>query len=79
MPITEFHDRSNKPIYTGDIVQYRLSKLNSGPDIGVVIKTKHDVLICWLKDKEYFLGNSLVMRSNIEEYITIVDTRDREK
>lgn len=44
---TEFHDRSGKPLYTGDIAQYRLSlaaKKNGGPWTVKIVRNKKGVV-----------------------------------
>ena len=77
MSKTEFIDKAGKPIYTGDIVQYRLSlnaKRGGGPWTMQVHKTKKGIK---LVDPETKSGN-LFLRINIVEYISIIYTSQRE-
>lgn len=74
MTETGFNDRSKKPIYIGDILEYRLS-LNSkkgGPTRCTIINTKKGL-------KLSFDGglSGWIMRKSYEQYIAIIDTSRR--
>lgn len=76
---TEFNDRSGKPIYTGDIVQWRLGKFakkSSGPTLFQVIKVKKGIRLTPAHTPQ---ENGWEPRKNQEEFLTIVDTRYREE
>ena len=76
MAQTEYKDRSGKPIYTGDIVQYKLSS----PSKCIIVKSKRGIFLCFIRAAEqYSLKDSLPMRSNLEQHISIIDTRNREE
>ncbi len=72
---TEFCNHSGKAIYTGDIVLWRLGKFakkSSGPSHFQVIATKKGPK---LADNH---GAGWLLRKSYEQYLTIVDTRQRE-
>lgn len=76
---TEFNDRTGKPIYTGDIVQYRLS-LNSkhgGASILKVVRNKKGIVKLTRPDSTENDGK--VLRKNYEQYLTIIDTSERQE
>ena len=77
---TEFNDRSGNPLYTGDIVQYRLStaaKKNGGPWIVKVVRNKKGVVK--LTHPQNPENSGWVLRKNYEEFLTIIDKSEREE
>lgn len=78
MSKTEFNDRSGKPIYTGDIVQWRLGKFakkSGGPTLYRIISTKKGAKMVVAHDPRT-IGR--LLRKDDEQFITIIDTRERE-
>lgn len=77
MAQTEFKDKTGKPIYTGDIIQWRLSKFakkNDGPAFyQVYASKKRGVMVRFSKDS---VGRPL--REHDCQYIVVVDTSERE-
>lgn len=78
MAATEFYDKSKKQIFTGDIIQYKLSNLNDGGGRGIIVRTKKGYKICWLKGDEYHIEDGWILRHSYEPHITILDTQNRE-
>lgn len=75
---TDFHDRSGKPIYVGDLVQYRLglNGKSTGPRVMKVVRNKKGVIkLCALSDTN---KAGWILRKNYEEYLTIIDTSGRD-
>lgn len=75
---TEFNDKSGKPIYTGDIVQWRLGKFgkkSGGPGLFRVIKTKKGIKVVVAHNSN---DVGWLLRKNQEEFLTVFDTKDRE-
>lgn len=75
---TEFHDRSGKPLYTGDILQYRLSYggKRGGPSLCKVVCSKKGVVKLTHPDSTENSG--WVLRKTYEKCLSIVDTSGRE-
>lgn len=76
---TEFSDRLGRPIYVGDVIQYRLG-LNSkhgGPKSYRIIKTKRAVKLADVRLAEPKDG--LLLRKTYERHIVITDTSRRIK
>lgn len=78
MPATEFYDRNNKQIFSGDIVQYKLGNLSDGGTRAIVVKVKHGYKICWLKGDEYYVEDGWLLRKSYKPYLTVIDTSNRE-
>ena len=75
---TEFCDRSGKPIFTGDIVQYNLgglAKKSGGPRLFRVIKVKKGIRLTPAHAPQ---DNGWAIRKDHEKYLTVFDTRNRE-
>lgn len=75
---TEFNDKSGKPIYTGDIVQYSLgglAKKSGGPRLFLVIKVKKGIR---LTPAHAPTDNGWAIRKDQEKFLTIFDTKHRE-
>lgn len=75
---TEFFDRTGKPLYVGDVVQYRLS-LNSkhgGASLLKVVRNKKGVVK--LADPRSDDNAGWVLRKNYEQYLTLFDTSGRQ-
>jgi len=77
---TEFFDRSGKPLYLGDTVQYRLN--SSSASLLKVAKTKKGIE---LVNPEYARTypnqahrGSIPVSRKYEKYLSIVDTSERE-
>lgn len=76
---TEFNDKSGKVIYVGDIVQWQLGKFgkkSGGPSLFRVINTKKGPKIVVAHDSH---DTGWLLRKNHEKFITIIDTKYREK
>lgn len=75
---TEFVDRSGKPIYIGDIVQYRLT---GGGTLVKVVQTKKGVKLVDLRYEEKHPNQaykgSISMGKQYEKYVSIIDTTAR--
>lgn len=75
---TEFKDKSGKPIYTGDILQYSLGGLamkSGGPRLYKVIKIKKGIRLTPAHSPQ---DNDWEPRKNEEKYLTIIDTKYHE-
>jgi hypothetical protein len=75
---TDFTDRSGKPIYTGDILQFRLGKFakkSGGPQRFRVVASRKGPRMVAAHDDT---GIGWLMRKGFEENLTIVETRYRE-
>lgn len=78
MSKTEFNDRSGKPIYTGDVVQWRLGKFgkkSGGPSLYRVISSKKGPKLAFAHDPQA-IGR--LIRKDDENFLTIIDTTARE-
>lgn len=73
---TGFFDKSGKPVYIGDIVQYRLN-LGSAVQLEVV-KTKQGIRLL-NPNRTQPSSSGIPLQKKYEQYISIVDTSHRSK
>lgn len=76
---TDFSDKSGKPIYIGDIVQYRLSDAGT---LLKVVKTKKGIKLvnpqCTDGNLNQVYRGSVPLNKSYEKYVSIVDTSERQ-
>lgn len=75
---TDFHDRSGKDLYVGDLVQYRLSK-NTGPITMQIVRMKHgfgfiDHRLVTDLNATY---KAIRLSKTYETYLSLLDTSER--
>lgn len=77
MDKTEFSDKSGKPLYIGDIIQWRLGKFgkSGGPTLHKVIRTKKGVK---LVNPDSNGPEGMLLRKSDEQYISLFDSSHRQ-